>query len=166
MDWSLNPDPNLKGSYRRRIEDIDRALKAFGIDQLPEPAKAVAYFFGCEKLALGIVGIDKRVPVDHAYGPFVKLKLHDLKQAAPRVGVTFPVDELQYIFAEIPPRDPPVPAPVGTSVRILRNKIAHDFGPTNVGELDRSNAAFFNLRMVRFLACQREVIGHLTSIWP
>src|ERR1700710_1797317 len=105
MDWTFKPDPNEKGSYRRRIEDIDRALTILEIDRLPEPSKFVTYFFGCEKLAHGMVGIESGLPAHQAYLPSSKIRLTALKSAASTLGVTFPVDEFQYLFAD--QKDPP-----------------------------------------------------------
>ena len=75
-DWSFEPDPDLKGSYYRRLEDIQSALDKFEVTALPanSPAQFIAYYFGAEKLAKAIVGIHKarsaknafRQNVDHA----------------------------------------------------------------------------------------------------
>ena len=53
LDWSFEPNPDLKGSYYRRLEDIPRALAKFEVTALPpnSPAQFVAYYFGAEKLA-------------------------------------------------------------------------------------------------------------------
>src|SRR5258707_2858162 len=77
LDWSFEPDPALKGSYYRRLEDIRRALDKFEVTALPDnsPAQFVAYYFGAEKLAKAIVGINKarsaksafRQKVNHEY---------------------------------------------------------------------------------------------------
>ena len=60
LDWSFEPDPDLKGSYYRRLEDIPNALAKFDVTALPanSPAQFVAYYFGAEKLAKAIVGIN------------------------------------------------------------------------------------------------------------
>jgi hypothetical protein len=57
MDPSLKPDPDLKGSYYRRIEDIERAFKKMEADRLPTASRFLVLYFGCEKLAQGIVGV-------------------------------------------------------------------------------------------------------------
>lgn len=62
IDPSLKPDPTRKGSFYRRIEDIDRALKTLGVPSLPAAPKFVAYFFASEKLAHGVVGIVDQRP--------------------------------------------------------------------------------------------------------
>ena len=51
LDWSFEPDPELKGSYYRRLEDIPEALAKFDVMTLPvnSPAQFVAYYFGTEK---------------------------------------------------------------------------------------------------------------------
>jgi hypothetical protein len=98
MHWSYSPDPNCKGSYRRRIEDIQRALDAMEIKRLPPAVQFVAYFFGCEKLANGIVGIAKNQKAKDAYTRNTKINLSCLKKVAPTLGVTFPVDETSIHF--------------------------------------------------------------------
>jgi hypothetical protein len=53
LDRSFEPDPQMKGSYYRRLEDIRCALAKFEVTALPpnSPAQFVAYYFGAEKLA-------------------------------------------------------------------------------------------------------------------
>ena len=167
--WSFEPKPDLKGSYQRRIEVIHRALAALGIDKLNEPAKFIAYFFGCEKFAHAIVGIERGVPAEEAYGPSIKIDLFRIRLAVPLVGLTFPPDDLQFIFADYKRRtrpDPQPPSPIGTSARMLRNDVIHDFGPTNVGKLGQSPATVIVPKMVKFLACTHELVSHLKRTWP
>lgn len=163
MHWSYSPDPNCKGNYRRRIEDIQRALDAMEIARLPPTVQFVAYFFGCEKLANGIVGIAKGQKAKEAYTHNTRMCLSNLKVVAPTLGITFPADDLQYIFAA--KRDPAVPPPIGTSARLLRNDLAHDFGPTKVSDVGRAASTFFNPKMIQFLACSKQVVTYLERIW-
>lgn len=161
MHWTFEPNPDLKGSYRRRLEDIDLALNDLGIQSIPNASKFIGYYFGCEKLALGIIGIEKGVPAEDAYKPFSRVNLAQLALAARRIGVTFSASELPDIFAG--PKDPTPPG--GTSARLLRNDLVHDFGPTKVQKLEKVHAATFNPKMVRFPASVREVVAHLKRIW-
>ena len=41
LDWSFEPDPDLKGSYYRRLEDIPEALAKFDVTTLPANARAI-----------------------------------------------------------------------------------------------------------------------------
>ena len=78
-DASLKPDPMRKGSYYRRIEDIGRALDKLGVADLPPAPKFVAYYFGCEKLAHGGVGIVSSRPAVCEYHHRNPLKLNDIR---------------------------------------------------------------------------------------
>jgi hypothetical protein len=68
MHWALKPDPDLKGTYYRRIEDIERAFDKMDADGLPTAARFLVRYFGCEKLAQGIVGVAKGCPPGKVYG--------------------------------------------------------------------------------------------------
>ena len=56
LDWSFEPNPALKGSYYRRLEDIPLALAKFEVTTLPANSHAqfIAYYLGVEKLAKAI----------------------------------------------------------------------------------------------------------------
>jgi hypothetical protein len=61
LDWTfstkeMHDGKKVKGTYFRRINDIQLALDKFGCDQLTVPAKFVACYWGCEKLGKAIVG--------------------------------------------------------------------------------------------------------------
>ena len=59
LDRSFEP-MDFKGSDRRRLQDIPSALAKFDVTALPANSHAqfVAYYFGVEKLAKAIVGIN------------------------------------------------------------------------------------------------------------
>jgi hypothetical protein len=73
----------LKGSYYRRLEDIPRALDRFEVTALPanSPALFVAYYFGVEKLAKAIVGINENQPAAVAFHQRVGVRLLQTKSA-------------------------------------------------------------------------------------
>src|SRR3981189_330116 len=95
-DPSLRPDPNAGGSYYRRIEDINRALAALGVQHLPDVVKFLGYYFGCEKLARGIVGIHLRHPARHAYDPRQYLCLTKIEHASSELALSISTDDLCY----------------------------------------------------------------------
>jgi hypothetical protein len=160
-DPSLRPDPNAGGSYYRRIEDINRALAALGVQRLPDVIKFLGYYFGCEKLARGIVGIHLRHPARHAYDHRQYLCLTKVEHAAVGLALSIPTDDLCYLFADFkdlaklralnPPHD--------KSARLLRNKVGHDLGPTNVKHVAK-RAAFFIPKMTAFLGCISQVLAY------
>jgi hypothetical protein len=84
LDPSFEPDPDLGGSYYRRLEDIPRALTKFEVTALPanSPAQFVAYYFGAEKLAKAMVGISKARSVKKAFGRNVSVDHQATKSAA------------------------------------------------------------------------------------
>jgi hypothetical protein len=120
---SLKALPKLKGGYYRRIKDIDRALEApeLNFQNLPSVVQFLFLFFGCEKLALALVGIDARHASDDAYGRGKFVLLSKLQTAAKAMGISITPLELDSIFGS-----------ADSSARELRNKIVHDLGPTNV----------------------------------
>ncbi len=82
MDISFKPDSSLKGSYYRRIEDIQRALEKLHINSLSIEMQFLTYYFGCEKLARGVTGIHKKQPAIKAYDWGQKFTLHHIIEAA------------------------------------------------------------------------------------
>src|SRR5438067_8259421 len=67
LDWTFSTKRShngkkVKGTYFRRITDIQLALDSFGVDRLSAPAKFVVYYWGCEKLGKAIVGIASGKP--------------------------------------------------------------------------------------------------------
>jgi hypothetical protein len=66
---SLKPDgsPKNRGSYTRRIEDIRKGLDKAGSAYLPPAGLFLFLYYGCEKLAKGIVGIASEWSADDAY---------------------------------------------------------------------------------------------------
>jgi hypothetical protein len=120
---TLKALPKLKGSYYRRIKDIPRALarKELAFDTLSPVARFLCLFFGCEKLALGIVGLDEKFAAEDAYGKGRFVVLEEVKRSAAALGMSITGDELDSLFG-----------PSKMSARELRHKIVHDFGPSNI----------------------------------
>jgi hypothetical protein len=148
---SLKPDGSdkNKGSYFRRIEDIQRGLEK--ISALPPGGKFLFLYYGCEKLAKGIVGINAEWEADDAY--IQKLDLNDLKTAASAMQLPVTHTELDVIFLNKRTKN--------TSARYWRNEIAHNFGPSNVDNVIRYSA-ILNHRMQEFLEkCTPAVLNHL-----
>ena len=82
MHPTLKPDPDRKGSYHRRLDDIKKGLKAVDKSNMPIGGKFLFLYYGCEKLGKGIVGIAPEWAADDAYGEDRSLHLHELKPAA------------------------------------------------------------------------------------
>jgi len=95
---SFEPDPDLKGSYYRRLEDIPRALAKFEVTALPanSPAQFVAYYFGAEKLAKAIVGIYSSRSAEAAFD--VGVRLPETKDAARDMKLSISAAELDALL--------------------------------------------------------------------
>lgn len=162
MDPSLKPDPTRKGSYYRRIQDIQRGLDALEVEKLPDTLKFFAYYFGCEKLAYGIVGIHKRLSACTAYRTKKNpLRLDEIKQAVTALGLQFNLSDLEWIFADYFEQVnlQSSSAMCKNSARYLRNKVGHQLGPTHV-ELVKLHAPFHLPIMRTFLHCDSQVLAY------
>jgi hypothetical protein len=134
--WSLKPagDKLNKGTYYRRLEDIEKGLREIDKSKLPSGGRFMFLYYGCEKLAKGIVGIHAQWEAEEAYNQ--SLELAGLKAAASAMKLGIPDAELDALFLS---NDK-------TTARYWRNEIAHNFGPSNVGNIVKHSAAL-NKRM-------------------
>ncbi len=66
-DPSFDIHPKTKGSYRRRAEDIDRALRDLRLEGLSRETTLLIYYFACEKLAKIIIGVSTKKPASHYF---------------------------------------------------------------------------------------------------
>ncbi len=156
-DPSLKPDPLRKCSYYRRIEDIERALQELEVTRLPIATQFITYFFACEKLAQGVVGILQQLPADRQYRQ--KLRLAQIKNAASLMNLPIQTADLDWLFADVNEQRLLI-APKGErySARFLRNRLSHDFGPWNAKDLIEHAPAHIP-RMKSFLACTPAVLA-------
>jgi hypothetical protein len=161
------------GTYYRRIKDIRRGLKELGIVNSPNENKGIQFlgnFFGCEKLAIAIVGIREDTPIDEVFdrGPSSKnLKLDKLRAAREEWKLNVAHDHLTWLFNDdrkLAPLDKPPPDPFRLSAKQLRNKVVHHFGPYIVG-LIIERWDFFAPKMAEFLACDEQVLRYLEEKW-
>jgi hypothetical protein len=159
LDWSFEPNPDLKGSYYRRLEDIRCALAKFEVTALPpnSPAQFVAYYFGAEKLAKAIVGINKALPAENAIRRNVDHE--DTKFAAREMKLKISQADLDALF------EPQSRLPQPSSAITIRNRLSHDFGPTQVGHI-RQHAPRLVPIMVKFIGDDIDpVLRHLRTLW-
>ena len=159
VDSSFKPDPGRKGSYYRRIEDIQRALDELRAAQLPDAPKFLAYFFGCEKLAQGIVGIHLGRAAADQYRSSNRLRLPEIRAAAAALKLPVTPSDLDDLFA-----DHQIRPLLGSnpSARVLRNTLSHDFGPWHV-QLLKTQAPMLLPKMLAFLGCDHDVLAYLKS---
>ena len=160
LDWSFEPAPALKGSYYRRLEDIPRALDRFEVTALPpnSPAQFVAYYFGAEKLAKAIVGINDKQPAAVAFHQRVGVRLPETKSAARNMGLSISEADLDALFEHQRHLQQP------SSAITIRNRLSHDFGPTQVSHI-RQHAPRLVPIMAKFIGDIDPVLKHLRAMW-
>jgi hypothetical protein len=153
--WTFSINPRAKGTYRRRLDDIAEALTKFQTEKLPpnSAAQFVAYYFGCEKLAKGIVGINRGRSANRAYNE--EMDPAAIEKAAGDLQLKISTAELQLLFRKEPKsnKKPSV-------ARGIRDRIFHDFGPTNVCHAVQHASSLIPI-MKKFLSCERQVQHHL-----
>ena len=160
LDWSFEPNPDLKGSYYRRLEDIPEALAKFDVTTLPtnSPAQFIAYYFGAEKLAKAIVGVNTPQPAEAAFSRYVGVRLPETKDAARDMKLSISAAELNALFEH----QSRLPQP--SSAITIRNRLSHDFGPTQVSHI-RQHATRLIPIMVKFIGDIEPVLKHLRAMW-
>jgi hypothetical protein len=156
----LHNGKKVKGTYFRRINDIELALDKFGADQLSTPAKFVAYYWGCEKLGKAIVGIASERPASEQFpedmsGPPMDNVLVQKKLS--KLNIQFDDGRLKLLF------EPQKNVLKPTSAMRIRNRLFHDFGPTQVDHVVKNARTLFPI-MVDFLNLRSSVIAHLKSL--
>lgn len=142
-DPSLKANPGLKGGHYRRVNDIPEALarKELGFERLPKVVQFLFLYFGCEKFALAIVGVEAKLAAEDVYGRGKFVYLPALQKAVPALNISITETELESIFGNSK-----------TSARELRHSLAHDLGPSNVRVADGHAAAHIPV-LSKFLAC-------------
>lgn len=149
----------LKGTYFRRINDIQLAFDKFGVERLTGPAKFVVYYWGCEKLARALIGIANELPAPTQFpedksNPF---KLTDVRASLLRLGMTFDEQQLRCLFDDQKNQLNP------TSAKRIRDRLFHDFGPTQIGHVLK-NQGTLHTTMLAFLKLRSDAIDHLNSV--
>ena len=164
MDASLKPDPHRKGSYYRRLEDIERGLRLLNTSAASAEMRFFAHYFGCEKVARGIVGIHATHPAEKVYGPNFRLKLARIKAAATTLGLPVKPQDLDWLFAAHDEQDLlQSPAPdLTNSARHLRNTLTHDFGPTNLARVSQ-HTVLLNPKMEALLGSIPTILAYLQA---
>ena len=155
LHWTFSINPRAKGTYRRRLADIAKALTKFEIEKLPanSAAQFVAHYFGCEKLAKGIVGIVRQISAGTAYNEDIDPA--KIEEAADKLKLTISKKELALLFAT-QARSNKTPS----VARAIRDRIFHDFGPTNVDHAVKHAPILIPI-MKKFLDCERQMQDHL-----
>jgi hypothetical protein len=160
LHWTFSIDRSVKGTYRRRIADIGKALSEFGATRLPanSPAQFVAYYFGCEKLAKGIDGIAREVSTKNSFEDS-DMNLQRIMEARGKLCLpNIDDDELALLF-DVQPKTNKFP----NVARTIRDRIFHDSGPTNVGHAAKHAAKLLPI-MRKFLSSEPHVQKYLAEL--
>ena len=161
MDPTLKPDPLRKGSYYRRLEDVARGLQSLHGNGLPAPMRFFVDYFGCEKIARGLIGIHARLPATKAYHHRKSFSLVEIQTAAAAPALPVSAGDLHWLFANFNEQhllQTSTPG-VSHSARYLRNKATHDFGPSHIA-LVVTHAPFLNPKLQGFLACVPAILAY------
>ncbi len=162
MDSSLKPDPLRKGSYYRRLNDVALGLQSLDSGCLPASTRFFIHYFGCEKIARGLVGVHTRLPATTAYHHRRPLKLAEIKSAAAALGLGLSEPDVDWIFADFNEQQllRSTSPDWKNSARYLRNTVTHDFGPSNVARVAK-HVPFLDPKMDAFLGCVPVIHAYL-----
>jgi hypothetical protein len=157
LDWTFDPtDPCRKGTYLRKIDDISKGLEALRAENLPEPVRFMTLYFGCEKLAKMMIGINLRRsatdPGDR------KLHILELYTAVEDLKIAFTAQQVERLFRT--GRDD-LTVVAG---RALRDRLTHDFGPTQVQRMEEQTSELTPLARI-FLSRAGDVQNVLWDWW-
>jgi len=111
-----------------------------------------------EKMAKAIVGIHKARSAQKAFSRFVSVKLPETKSAARNMRLKITEADLDALFEH----QTHVPQP--SSAITIRNRLSHDFGPTQVSHI-RQHATRLIPIMVKFIGDIEPVLKHLRAMW-
>ncbi len=165
-DPSFDIHPRTKGSYRRRLDDIERALKNLNLEPSSSSGSFLYYYFASEKLARLLIGINKRRPASYYFEPSDGqkraggLRTSEVISAVAYFGRPICDDDLFWIFHwtcagpewEALVRRSVDLKPKVLSARKLRDRIVHDFGPTHALQV-AEHAEFLVPKMKKFIGC-------------
>ena len=127
---------------------------------LSEAMLFLVLYFGCEKIARGLVGIQARLPAAKAYRHGQPIQLKDIKAAAAGLGLSVLEQDLDWLFADFNQQHLlRTTSELINSARHLRNNLTHDFGPTSVARIAK-HAPFLNPKMSGFLGCIPEILAY------
>ena len=174
VDPSFDIHPNTKGSYRRRAEDISRALSRLKVGNLSNISAFLIYYFSCEKLAKIMIGVSQKKPAAYYFGRNYQLHIDVIKSSSKHLNCLISNGDIDWIFSTQHgsdwnaflrnSSDRQIIASFKTpkSARLLRNQIVHDIGPTHAAQI-QDQAQFLIAKMKRFLDGSAIVIQNLTS---
>jgi hypothetical protein len=128
MRKSFSKNPNEKGSYLRRLQDIERGLSELGINRISPTGQFIYLIAACEKLAKIMYGAsggrDSKTIFHHTH----VLSLPATKHFCKVRKVIITEAELEFIFGNN-----------AQSAKSLRNSLLHEIGPTNARNISKKS---------------------------
>jgi hypothetical protein len=155
IDYAVERQGNVGGTYRRRLDDAFKALDRLKVEKLPPAVAFIFYFLACEKIAKVMVGIRQRKPSQGPRFDKINPRCSDIFKAAEFFGTAhISDDDINAIF-------------VGDKINrfsayALRNRLFHDFGPWHVKEA-QEHAPKLIEAMQRFLKFRGPIIRRLEA---
>ncbi|WP_029585112.1 hypothetical protein [Bradyrhizobium sp. URHD0069] len=152
--------PGIEGVLLSKVGGHTARLDKFEVTALPanSAAQFVAYYFGAEKLAKAIVGINGDQRAVDAFHHRVGVKLAETKSAAHDMKLSILEAELDALF------EPQWHLKQPSSAITIRNRLSHDFGPTQVCHIRQHSPRLVPI-MVKFIGDVDRVLKHLRERW-
>ena len=156
-DPSFDIDPRRKGSYRRRAEDIERALREMNVARLSSVPAFLLYYFACEKLLKIMIGVRYNWNANKAARQNLDIGLG--KKAIKHFDYPVSQTDFELLFASKVSKGSP------NSARILRNQIVHDIGPTHARQIEAAASHLVPV-MRSFVGNYQVVVDRLVTQAP
>jgi len=161
---SFSTDPKAKPSYRRAADDIGRALRVLKAEVLSEVGMFLFYYYGCEKLARLMRGVEKRIEIRYVYP---KTKEEEKKQKELKtVGTPRATDIYRYaklMGFDISKEDICNIFCSKNSAKALRNQFVHEMGPSHA-KMIRDEAKSLVPKMQKFIKCRSSLIEYIEKL--
>lgn len=140
-DPSFVKDGRVKGSYKRALEDIDRALDYLNANKLRHQGAFIYYYLACEKLAKIMKGVCCNKPKKDVFNSRSPTpSASDICQYVKKMGGSVNQNDVESIFDSRTPN----------SARVLRNNLFHEIGPSNAKKVMMHSSELLP-KMKRFL---------------
>ena len=153
-DLSFDIEPRSKGSYRRALDDIGRALLILKADRLEPVASFLFYYLACEKLAKIMKGVCKRKKKTEMFKRNSQTpNIDEIEAYSKQLGCKISIHDIGDIFS----------GSNLNSARYLRNQIVHEIGPSHAKQI--VNEAWRLVpKMQRFIECRHAVVQYIVAL--
>jgi len=154
FDSSFDLRPRSKGSYRRGVDDIFRALNTLRVDELKPVAAFLFYYLACEKLAKIMKGVCTGKKYKEIFAPNSRTpSAEDIRKYSNQLGGKAAGADFDAIFDR----------KRKNSARSLRDKIIHEIGPSHAKQIVNAAPSLVP-KMKKFLKYNDAVIQYLQKL--